>query len=106
MSGHVGSRDGSQFRVIYRGSLRVAKKKNSSVQGWSVCCSPRDSSPIESLTMPLNSTPRYSDLYTIYVYQRLGGHVIRYQLRIGAGREVQIQQKTIARWVGDCWGIM
>jgi hypothetical protein len=55
--------------------------------------------------------PRREDIggnanYTIYVYQRLGGQVIRCQIRFSSTSQVQIQQEIITRWIGDCWGIM
>lgn len=59
-----------------------------------------------SIVHPTRADVRGNAEYTIYVYQRLGGQVIRYQLRCGTGRHVQIQKETIERWVGDCWGIM
>jgi len=60
----------------------------------------------QSITRPTRKEVGGNAEYTIYVYHRLGGQVIRYQVCCSRVGQVQIQQETIARWVGDCWGIM
>ncbi|MBC8874608.1 MAG: hypothetical protein H8E44_34655 [Planctomycetes bacterium] len=60
----------------------------------------------QSVTHPTRAKVRGDAEYTIYVYQSLGGQVIRYQIRCNRVGHVRIREETIARWIGDHWGIM
>jgi hypothetical protein len=59
-----------------------------------------------SIVPPVRTDVLGSEKYTIYVYQKLGGQVLRYTVSFGGGGCPRLQEETLARWIGDYWAIM
>ena len=58
-----------------------------------------------SITPPRREYTDAGETFTVFVYWRCGGSVIRYRLQCDTAGAVQIQKEEIAWKVGDCWFI-
>lgn len=58
-----------------------------------------------SITRPTRAEVYSNPEYVIYVYQRLGGAVIRYHVRCSNVGPVRIRKEIVVRWIGNCRGI-
>ncbi len=48
---------------------------------------------------------RYSEC-SVFAYRRLGGQILRYEVRCEKGKITTVEEFKLAADVGDCWGIM